>query len=229
MSSRKFLIPTAAALLAASAVPSHATLMISLADNHGNSATVTDNGPGDLANPTLGAILSLFGPATFPDFNFIVATGSSKPAIGSATHAELDLSANVTSLSSGTLTLEVTDTDFTPGAGIPIFLSAIGGTLGAGSILTDNTFMDCTNVAFGQGTSLSTQSFSGGGGFSGNSTSAGSTCSFPFSLTEQITVSLPGGGETTSFDAQLAIPEPASVAILGMGLLAFAGLLRRRA
>lgn len=213
------------ALVLGGTTPSHATLMISLADNLGNSATVTDQGAGD-ANPALGAATFV---GSLGNFLINVTTGLSKPVLGSATLPDIDLSSvDVTSALGGTLTLEVTDTDFIGNAGFADFVSAIGGTQGSGGSLTYSTFADCSNSAFGMGTALSSQSFSGGGAFSGSSTSPTTLCSGNYSLTELVSLSLPGGFVGTSFDANLAVPEPATLALFGAGLLALPLLARRK-
>ena len=213
------------ALVLAGTKPSQATLMISLADNLGNSASVTDQGAGDV-NPALGAATFV---GSVGNFFINVTTGLSKPILGSATLPDIDLSSvDVTSALGGTLTLEVTDTDFIGNAGVADFVSAIGGTQGSGGSLSYSTFADCSNSAFGTGIALSSQSFSGGGAFSGSSTTPTSLCSGNYSLTELVSLSLPGGFNGTSFDANLAVPEPATLALFGAGLLALPFVTRRK-
>jgi len=199
--------------------------MLSLADNMGNSASVTDQGAGDV-NLAVGAATFV---GSVGNFVINVTTGLSKPILGSATLPDIDLSSvDVTSTAGGTLTLEVTDTDFIGNGGLADFVSAIGGTQGAGGSLSYKTFADCSNTAFGTGIALQSQSFSGGGAFSGSTTSPTALCSGDYSLTELVSLALPGGFNTTSFDANLAVPEPATLALFGAGLLAIPLFSRRK-
>ncbi|SRR5581483_10303740 len=213
------------ALISGGARPSDAALMISLSDNNGNSTTITDQGVGDL-NPLLGGVTFI---GSVGNFLLNVTTGTSKPLIGSAAFPAIDLSSvDVTSLSGGgTLTLNLTDTGFT-GTGNPVaFVSQIGGAQGVGGTLSYKTFLDCGNTAFGTSTPLSTQNFSTTP-FAGARITNTTLCSSTYSLTEQVVLSL-GPSEATSFNANLAVPEPATLTLFGVGLLAFGWLSRRKA
>lgn len=209
----------AAALLVGFAQPSHATLMLQVSDGI-NTQSVSDLG-------STGAVTFSGGIGAF---GFNVTTGVSTPMIGTNLHPILDLnSIDITSAQSngGTLTFKLTDTDYLGGSGIVHFLNAIGGTLsGLGSSYSVSTFMDCSNTAFGQGTALTAQSFSGSS-FSGNQDAYVNSCGGNYSLTQLATLHL-SGGSIFSGDSSLAVPEPSTLALFGVGLLGLGMAMRRK-
>jgi hypothetical protein len=210
------------ALLLGAASASHASLMVSLDDGIGNSVSVVDQSGGD-ANAAVGAV-SFIG--NVGNFMINVTTGLSKPVLGLSSFPQMDLSSvNVTSQAGGTLTVELTDTDFS-GSDLGTFVSQIGGAQGSGGTLSYATFMDCGNHQFGTTIQLSQQTFSSSP-FAGSTSTSASLCG-AYSLTEEVVLTLPGGFETTSFNANVALPEPGTLAIFGLGLVGIALVLRRK-
>jgi hypothetical protein len=212
----------AAALLVGSAAPSRAMLMLQVSDgNPLDTQTIkdlTDSGT-VVFNSAMGAY----------SINFAV--GTSTPAIGTPEQAVLDLnSMDITSRSGsgGSLNFALTDTDYVSSASpITAFFNAVGGTLsGSGSSYSVKTYMDCGDAAFGTGTLLTSQSFSGPS-FSGNASADAASCGHAYSLTQLISLQMPGGAQFSG-DSSLAVPEPSTIALFGAGLVGLGFALRRK-
>jgi hypothetical protein len=202
------------ALLLGLGQPSKAALMLELSDG---SATQTVTGTGGMA-----VFLGSIG-----NFAANVTTGISKPLIGTVFAPILDLnSIDVTSGNGGgTLTISLTDTDFIGAGGIIQALSTIGGTLASGSLKV-TTFLDCGNSAFGETTQLTSQTLTGNP-FSGGASTNVNGCQGNYSVTQVAVLTLPGGA-IFSGDSMLAVPEPSTAAIFGIGLLGLGLALRRK-
>jgi hypothetical protein len=126
----------------------------------------------------------------------------------------------------GTLRITFTETNLNAGfpAGPLSITSAIGGT--TQGTVTYKSWFDDSNVAFGQSELL----FSGAASslaFADGATKV-VNASDPFSLTLQVDVTHVGA-KTTSFDFSASVPEPTSVALLGVALLGAGVATRRRA
>lgn len=220
-----FAILATAGMLAISAMPAVAAPILRFTSG-ASSLTITDNGAGDLLG-TSGAITFA---GSVGDFGLTVTTGLTKPAIGSAETPEIDLnSVSVTSGGAGNLLIEFTETGFTGGAGAwTDFLSQIGGTINndAGSQLFYTVYVDAANTAFGKTTQVFSGTF-GPGAFSDALTALAdltSTGAYSITLVANLTH---GGAGVSSFDGFTTVPEPASVALAGMGLMLI-GIARRR-
>ena len=169
-------------------------------------------------------IATFFG--AIGNFAANVTTGVSKPLIGSVFQPILDLnSIDVSANAGGKLTISLTDTDFIGAGGIIQALSTIGGTLASGSLKVD-TFLDCGNNAFGETTHLTSQTLSGNP-FSGSANAFVNGCQGNYSVTQVAVLTLPGGA-IFSGDSMLAVPEPSTAAIFGIGLLGLGLALRRK-
>jgi hypothetical protein len=145
------------------------------------------------------------------------AQGLGFPAVGSPSDPFLDLSSLdfTTAAGGGTLTVSLTETDFTAIIGPASFRSIITGVYRSSSA-TMNTYLDTTNVPFGMGTSLSS-------GLLNNQSDVVllPTVTGPYSLTEVVTVTA-GSSSSASIDTAItAAPEPASLSLLGAALAAF--------
>ncbi|MBI4529437.1 MAG: PEP-CTERM sorting domain-containing protein [Deltaproteobacteria bacterium] len=228
----RIIVGAVAILLCASY--SHADLVLRLDDpavGVGFDVVIVDNvgGTHPDSNPVLGAVTFI---GTVGVWVVNVTTALSKPLPpNSPSVAHIDLNSVNTSTGAGTLIIQNTDENFQL---VPFginFRSNIGGTLAPGS-LTYQEWMDFANVHFGMGGPTPGQlgPFAGPGAFSSTLTTVVPYGGQLFSLTEEVTLVHTAAG-TSSFDAEShleAVPEPASLLLLGSGLMGLSFLGRRK-
>lgn len=203
----------AAGLLAESA---QAVPTLTLSDGGLNTVMITDGGAGD-ANPAAGAVTFI---GSVGIFNLNVTTGLSKPAIGSASNPQMDLSSIDTSTGAGTLLITFSDSGFTASPGN--LIADFGGTQTNGSI---------TNTVLQNGMLVTAIGPFTGHSFSG-SNSALLNAGAPYSLTESVALNFRGAG-TKSFDASIGVsgvPDGGmTITLLGLAVSGLAaGKLRRK-
>jgi hypothetical protein len=178
------------------------------------------------------------------NFQTVVSTGVSKPAIGSTTRPVMDLNTvEVTSVGAfaGTLRIRVTDTDFGPvGSGSNVeFVSMIHGNyappIATGNIKFD-VYYDADNDPYGISSTPSTAPVKVASlgpylsaGFGDTDVKTVTNPGAPFSLTLDLYVHHDKGGMTTSMDTNTSTtPEPGTILLLGMGLLGLGVIGRKK-
>jgi hypothetical protein len=204
-----------AMMLAAFAPSASANLQLTLSSG-GTTVFVNDGGVGDV-NAAVGQITFI---GALGNWNLNVTTGT----VG--TNPLIDLNSVDTLNGAGTgvnaLTLTFSATNYSVGSP-STFTSQIGGTLANGHSLTYQGYVNSNNALNGKTTPIGSL-LTGFGSTAGGSIAANTS----FSLTEVAVLSGTQAG-TSSIDAAIdAVPEPATVSLLGGVLLATFGALRRK-
>lgn len=211
----------ALALLIGMQSTSHAatSMELSLWDLVNAPIVVLDNGTGDF-DPTVGSV-TFIGP--IGNWNVNVTTGVTYPALGTTDTPKMDLnSVNVSSSDPATLLLGVSALGYTLAPGGAIF--QIGGT--TAGFVSAEAFSGDIGSYFDTANSLGGPMIFSFGAFSGSVNGVVPTSPNPYSLTILAQIDHAGSG-STSFDASLAVPEPATLLLLGFGLVGLVGVRRK--
>lgn len=203
----------AACAIGLCAAPAQATLILTLNDGAGHTKTIVDGGAGDL-NSASGVIFFLGSVGTWIG-DWTVTTGVSNSPGDDVALLGLNVS-NLVSRGAGNMTITLTDDGFTSPTGPGhTALTQVGGV--AGGNISFNSLLN--------GSSVSTIG-TGAGAFSGSNTSSVDLTG-GFTLTQVATITHAGAGNT-SFNIITTVPEPATLGLLGIGLIGLAFLRRKQ-
>jgi hypothetical protein len=183
---------------------------------------VQDGGSGDGCS-NVGCVSFVGG---IGNWNINILGGFTKPVLGSSVAPHMDLSFNDNYIGNGpgTLTLLWSDTGFNTGPAV--FISDIGGTRANGvTTVAYSDFVSASNALNALTTPLCSGSFTTSA-FSGTCTSAFGG-SGAYSMTQRIILTATGPGQASG-DHGVMIPEPSSLALIGLGLLGLGFASRRR-
>lgn len=219
---KKFIILLVAVFIGLGFQSVHAIPTLQLSDGIGAPVIIADGDPLDSVGLT--GVVGFNG--AINSWILSVATGITMPASGTAALPYLHLDSINMSNSAGTMTIMFSETGFGPiDPGVNMLVTSVGGlTQGTASF---STWLGST--LFDQDTLLANIGPFGPVVFAGSAKyDAVSSIPSSFSLTEIATITHGSGINVSSFNIQIAVPEPGTIILLGSGLIGFAIYARRK-
>jgi hypothetical protein len=158
-----------------------------------------------------------------------VSTGVSYPVLGAPGVPTLDLnSINVTTNGPSNLKISLSQSGYI-GPTVTNFLLSVGGV--TSGIADFQAYVDGANTLFGTSTLLGSLGPFSGGAFSGTTGGPVGIMSSLYSLTLEANLAYSSGGwqwQGTSFNFEAKLPEPATIILLGSGLVLLGLVARKR-
>jgi len=220
-----------AATVAFAGTASAGTMILRLTDlDTASTVTINDDQIGFDGNLTTG-VISFNG--TVGAFTINATTGASKPIVGPGALSLTSLQVTDNTAGLHHLLVELTDTGFSTPAGLAYLTQSITNNtlLSAGGSLVANAYESNTNGAFAYG-GLATPTATVGAGIVGGDVKNSATTTFTplYSLSEKVllTINGPGSANWTANLTSNQVPEPASLLLLGGGLLALRRKLQKK-
>ncbi len=202
---------------------------VTLCDNNVNYAGCTGNAS-DL-NPALGQITFIGGVGGWSNN---VTSGFGPPYENLVPLLDISTFNATTGGGAGPLTVLLSVSGITSFQGLLNVIDSIGGTSTyAGTTITTQAWLSPANNPFCASTSCGAVALTSaltetGGIYSGKMVGSGTFPNNPFAITLAVTINSQGNPDTTSFDNEFDIPEPAALSLLGSGLLGFGMAFRKK-
>lgn len=201
---------------------------VTICDNNVNYSGCTGNASD--VNPASGQITYIGGVGSHWTSN--VTSGFGPPFEQYAPFLDISTFDASTGGGGSALTVLLSVSNVTSLTGLYEVINHIGGTNSAsGTTVTTQAFLSTTTTFCGStlcGTALTPLLSLTGASYSGSTNQANLFPGGPYSVTLAITIDSHGLADTTSFDNELDIPEPATLSVLGASLLGLGTGIRRK-